>query len=340
MLSAILGRVADKAVRNQRLVLSVKYLSLSVKQQQMRKVSDSKAHQRAGSGKETHATKNRTILPKVNNSHLDTFNVISAGYCEEEQEANDSKVCDDDDDDYDGKKDRTHHIAKSASLTAFQRKLQESRDFTLSHKEWKEFRNEAYAENPALQKSWETLCMQLMCHHACPQLATSLIDYIRSEASPNLITLALYIGLQGKHGAEDKESLIFKSYSEINKITNVFDSMTAKYLISGLSMTSKWRETLDILEIAKLTVSPGKSYYSPIVAAAFRNYDQDLAFKLLDEMAQKGMQPQNCVLLEILQVCKDIGDNTLLEKYFTYIWHYNWLPSQEDARELELHFTG
>lgn len=235
------------------------------------------------------------------------------------------------------------HLAHSEALSAFHLKLKHSQHggFQYSPEDWKNFELEACTENPDLQKSWETLCMQLMYQHGCPDLATSLLDYLSTEtSSPKISTLSLYIALQGEYGGNNKEQAILETFKKVLEISDVFDAITAKYLILGLTMTTEWRSTLDILEMAKLTSTPGRSYYSPIIVAALRENDVEMAFQLLDELALRGYEPQDKVLVHILQECQRTGSHDLLERYLTRVWKYNWLLSRAMAKEVELYFTG
>ena len=183
--------------------------------------------------------------------------------------------------------------------------------------------------------------MQLMYKFGCANLATSLLDYLSTgNSSPKISTLSLYMALQAQHGGKDKEQAIQEAFSKVMEISDVFDAIIAKYLIIGLSVTSEWRKTLDILEMAKLTAKPGSSYYSPIIVAALRENDPELAFQLLDELALEGYEPQEKVWLQIFGECKRAGSHDLLERYLSCVRNYNWLLSPAMAKEVELYFAG
>ncbi|KAL8590067.1 hypothetical protein ACOMHN_034298 [Nucella lapillus] len=233
-----------------------------------------------------------------------------------------------------------HIILDSVSMTEFQSKLTDCDDLVYSHEDWEKLQKETLSEKPNLKKSWETVCMQLMYHHGHTHLASSFLGFLKKEAtSPKIATLCLFVALQGKHGTEKKEKIIQETFQEILKMTDVFDSITAKYLIGGLSYTSQWRKTLDILEIAKLTATLGRPYYSPIIAAAIRDQDTHLAFELLDELTLNGFEPQDVVLQEILRACENAGSHDLLERYFTHMWNYSWRLPLSVTKDLELYFT-
>ena len=234
-----------------------------------------------------------------------------------------------------------HYLANSESLSAFHLRLSQQDGFQYSYEDWKDLELKVCTENPDLQKSWETLCMQLMYKFGCANLATSLLDYLSTgNSSPKISTLSLYMALQAQHGGKDKEQAIQEAFSKVMEISDVFDAIIAKYLIIGLSVTSEWRKTLDILEMAKLTAKPGSSYYSPIIVAALRENDPELAFQLLDELALEGYEPQEKVWLQIFGKCKRAGSHDLLERYLSCVRNYNWLLSPAMAKEVELYFAG
>ena len=185
-------------------------------------------------------------------------------------------------------------------MSAFHLKLSQQNDLQYFAEDWKELELKAYAENPGLQKSWEALCMQLMYKFGYADLATSLLDYLSTgNYSPKISTLALYMALQAQYGGKDKEQVIQETFRKVLEISDVFDAISAKYLILGLSVTSQWRQALDILEMAKLTAKPGSGYYSPIIVAALRENDPEQAFQLLDELALKGYEPRDLSLIHI-----------------------------------------
>ncbi|KAK7104747.1 hypothetical protein V1264_019412 [Littorina saxatilis] len=236
-----------------------------------------------------------------------------------------------------------HLVARSAAMSAFQSKLRqyEADSFEYSAEDWKQFQLEACAENPHLHKSWETLCMQLMYHSGYAKLAASLVSYLSTAADspPKISTLCLYIALQGEYGGEDKEEIILETFQKVQEMSDVFDAITAKYLISGLATTSQWQKTLDILEMAKLTASPGTAYFSPIIAAAIREGDLEMAFQLLDELASKGFEPQDKVLRHIIHECEKAGSHDLMERFLACVWRYNWPLSPTKAKQVELYYT-
>jgi hypothetical protein len=192
------------------------------------------------------------------------------------------------------------YSVNSPTMEEFMTKLQTSGDkIQYSSEDWKKMESDSLSENPELKKKWETMCMQVMYASRRLELAGSFMGYLLSKQStPNLATLCLYMGFLGQHGGPDKEQAILDTFHKVQEITDVFDSTTAKYVIYGLAATSQWRKALNIVEMVKITLAPGPSYYSPIITAALQE-DADFAFQLLEEIGAKGMGPQPQVLQKV-----------------------------------------
>lgn len=274
--------------------------------------------------------------------------------CDKSNHNDDERACGNFDDSHSeaepvGKATRTL-LGKSPAMTVFHEKLQNYDGFQYSAEDWNAFENKACTENPDLHKQWGTMCMQLLYGAFCSQLATSLMDYLYGQTSqPKVSTLCLYMALLGQTPGSDREligqtpgsdreRIILNTFSKVQEITDVFDAISAQYIIVGLSATSQWRKALDVLEMAKLTTQPGSAYYSPIVRAALRD-DVELAFQLLDQIGSKGIQPQGKVLEQVLQLCRDAGNHSILKRYLSLMWRFSWQLSRDLAQEVELYFS-
>lgn len=59
--------------------------------------------------------------------------------------------------------------------------------------------------------------------------------------------------------------------------------MTAENVILGLSITSHWRQCLEILESIKFVSKPSAIAYTAIVNAALKNNDEKTGWRYLNE---------------------------------------------------------
>lgn len=58
-------------------------------------------------------------------------------------------------------------------------------------------------------------------------------------------------------------------------------------MISGLSLTKKWKECFKLLETLKLTSRPASIVYSSIAQAAFLNQEEALGWNILEKSLSK-----------------------------------------------------
>lgn len=77
--------------------------------------------------------------------------------------------------------------------------------------------------------------------------------------------------------------LLFR-YEKVRKTHPILDPSTLESVIQALSLTSKWKLCLDLLEESKITAKPGGYSCNTVIAAAFRNNEDEVAWKLLDEL--------------------------------------------------------
>lgn len=77
------------------------------------------------------------------------------------------------------------------------------------------------------------------------------------------------------------------SYAELKKLCPLFDSSTGENVILGLSLTKEWKETLNILDMLKLSCFPSTIVYSAIARAAFLNNEDKIGWELLNETISK-----------------------------------------------------
>ena len=230
---------------------------------------------------------------------------------------------------------------RSKSMVNFQQTLQRNCDdeITFSHFEWKDFEMQACTEDPLMKKQWESACMKLMYTYGYCNLSESFYDYLNLECrNPNLSSLCLFMAIQGKYGSKDKihkEKVVLEMYEKVSQKHHILDPVSGFYVIVGLTHTSQWKLALQILDSIKLTVTVGSEYYSLVISAAIREKDFNMAFKFIDILVQRGLNPKDSVLNEILLLCEDSINDSLLERYFKYCSQYNWFPLPKMAKRIE-----
>lgn len=89
----------------------------------------------------------------------------------------------------------------------------------------------------------------------------------------------------------EDDQLIQRIYDEVKAKYEVLDAATNENLIGGLSLTSRWRECLQLLEDCKITAKPSRSSYTMVIKAAFEEDDPTVARRLMEEVVQGGIFP-------------------------------------------------
>ncbi|KAK5643538.1 hypothetical protein RI129_007383 [Pyrocoelia pectoralis] len=117
-------------------------------------------------------------------------------------------------------------------------------------------------------------------------------------------------------GNEDE---IYNLYKTLRAQYKVFDAFTCDNIIHALSITSYWRECLILLDEIKISCGISKVTNSVVAAACFKNGDEDLGWKLLNECANKGYLPQSVAYLSYINASEHSNDPIKqMEKLFYF----------------------
>ncbi|CAH1971845.1 unnamed protein product [Acanthoscelides obtectus] len=175
---------------------------------------------------------------------------------------------------------------------------------------------------------------------------TSYLNFLKSEdIKPNLATIGKYLKLlyainadivfiQGKTLPKIEEELILRYYEDLRRDYPILDSYSLENAVLALSVTSQWKTCLDLLQDIKVTATPNAVSYSSIVAAAFSNKEEDLAWQILEEMFQSEKVPESIAFHAYLSTLKKMRKKSLiiekLEKLFLFFQNYD-LKCTEDV---------
>jgi len=137
-----------------------------------------------------------------------------------------------------------------------------------------------------------------------------------------------------KKNLSDEEKIeILKTYNDLREKYQFLDSITAEHCILSLCLTDQWEKSFEILEMLKMTNTPGSTIYSVLAAAAFKNKKSDIAWKFLSElMSDKGLMPQNIAYTSYLLYCELEEKETFNEnmaKMFDFWAEYSIMPSSK-----------
>jgi len=100
----------------------------------------------------------------------------------------------------------------------------------------------------------------------------------------------------------------------------------------SLCLTDEWEKAHEIIEMLKITSTPGISVYSALASAAFRNEKPDVAWKALSEIMLRKMIPQSNMYISHLQYCQ-LEDtkvfNSRMEEIFNFWAEHDIIPNRE-----------
>ncbi|KAM0735153.1 Mitochondrial ribonuclease P catalytic subunit [Formica fusca] len=138
--------------------------------------------------------------------------------------------------------------------------------------------------------------------------AIAYFKYLRENNYPlNVAVIGKYLRLyflKRKSLTDIDKTEIVETYNALRKQHPYLDSVTAEHCVVSLCLTDQWEKTYEIMEMMKITTSPGTSVYSALASAAFRNGKPDIAWKALLEITSRKLIPQNIVYTSHLQYCE------------------------------------
>lgn len=85
-----------------------------------------------------------------------------------------------------------------------------------------------------------------------------------------------------------EEEDICKIYDDLRKKYPLLDGMTASSCIYALSLTKRWKESLELLDMIKIASRPGVWVMRSIICAAFKNKEPLLGWKMMQESITNG----------------------------------------------------
>lgn len=143
--------------------------------------------------------------------------------------------------------------------------------------------------------------------------------------------LKLYVSKQ--HFLTDADKIeIVKTYNALRQKHPYLDPFTAEQCIQSLCLTDEWEKTHEIIEMLKITSTPGSTVYSALASAAFRNGKSDVALKVLSDMMLYKLTPQNNVYISHLQYCQ-LEDtkffNNKMEEMFNFWSEHSIIPDNK-----------
>ncbi|KAL6257960.1 hypothetical protein P5V15_011557 [Pogonomyrmex californicus] len=142
--------------------------------------------------------------------------------------------------------------------------------------------------------------------------------------------LRLYVLKENLTDADKTE--IIETYNTLKQNHPYLDYFTAEQCIISICLTDEWEKAYEIIEMIKMTSSPGIIVYSALISAAFRNGKPNIAWETLSYILSRKMTPRSIVYKSHLQYCQmDDGKafNSRMEEMFNVWLKYNITPFNE-----------
>ncbi|XP_017120327.1 mitochondrial ribonuclease P catalytic subunit [Drosophila elegans] len=180
-------------------------------------------------------------------------------------------------------------------------------------------------------------------------LAKNYVDFLRSTgATPNGATLGRLLRIY--NAAYHERPLSAAEQAEILQICRTLqaehetlDASSCEHVIHGLVATNDhWQSALPLLEMMKVTSAPSVAAYSALAEKAFSvadSEDQELAWRLLEEMAL-ARKPPKCevylALLNRLASSESVSElPAQLERLLQFLERHEILVSQRVAQRMQ-----
>jgi len=176
----------------------------------------------------------------------------------------------------------------------------------LTADEWSAMGATKFSTDSFLSAKWPTLLLHFIVHktNTVPGLydvGMSLIDYVASLSDRHrLLRLVSAVAVSIFQGGEDHHEKALDLYDEISAEYAVMDHGSARILITALARTRYWHHCMELIDIEKIASVPSSKDYSPIIVAAVKNQDTNLANELLVTLTRSGLMPDDEVFLQML----------------------------------------
>ncbi|XP_078262700.1 mitochondrial ribonuclease P catalytic subunit [Rhinoraja longicauda] len=167
----------------------------------------------------------------------------------------------------------------------------------LSIDEWKKLKADAHNKT-----RFEVSMMEkLLSNYADIDVAKSLLVFVTMETGTvgyELLLKYLALCVQGHHLNE-----VLDVYAIMKTKFKTMDIGANSLFISGFSKTDRWKEALIFLDSIKKMMNPSPRNYGDVIISALKHKEVEIAWRLLNEMESRNLQPNE----ETLQAFFDCG---------------------------------
>lgn len=207
----------------------------------------------------------------------------------------------------------------------------------LSTTEWKNIREKILQKNEEVTPTTvDSIIIDMCIKDAQMDNAIAYFKFLReNNYSLNMAVIGKYLKLyvlkKNSLTNADKTEIV-ETYDALRQKHPYLDSFTAQDCIMSLCLTDEWEKTHEIIEMLKITSTPGTAIYSALADAAFRNEKPDIAWKALSDIMSRKLVPQNNVYISHLQYCQLKDEqffNNKMEEMFHFWVKHNIMPDNK-----------
>ncbi|XP_072896068.1 mitochondrial ribonuclease P catalytic subunit isoform X2 [Hemitrygon akajei] len=171
--------------------------------------------------------------------------------------------------------------------------------------EWKKMK----AETNNKTRFEVNMMEKLLSNHASIDIAKSLLVYVTKETGTvdyELLLKYLALCVQGNHLNE-----VLDLYGIMKTKFETLDTGAYSLFINGFSKTDRWKEAMIFLDSIKKMINPSSRNYGDIIISALQHKEVETAWRLLKEMEDRNLRPNE----DTLQAFFDCGKSPCDELY-------------------------
>lgn len=188
---------------------------------------------------------------------------------------------------------------------------------------WTNFRQELLQKCRNInENNIDAIVINMCSHDGRLMLAKNYVEYLQNNCNLKLNDgaqgklLRVYNAFYHQQGCREisqhLQEEIYIICDGIRKKYPLLDGSLCENLIVGLVPTKRWREGLELLEMAKITSNPTNLAYTELAIKAFLENDFELGWSLCESIVQLQVQPKCEIFLTYLENIATRND----QKYF------------------------
>ncbi|CAF1434890.1 unnamed protein product, partial [Didymodactylos carnosus] len=167
-------------------------------------------------------------------------------------------------------------------------------DSYFDFEQWLTFRDYLVKKDIGISRLFDGVFLHECVDHQRYLMALSYIDFLRKEdieLTPTglamLLLLARQMDIKSQYAdIKISEDELLKAYDEFIKIQPIPDSLLTLPIISGLTLTRKWKESIKHLPILENDLESMQTALGYILTAAAKYHDYNFFFQLIDNVSQ------------------------------------------------------